>query len=176
MRVSTLKLLTSSRIICSITDNYQEIVRNTDEQASVNVITTGFADFIINLSKTMLVQVNQQYLVGATVLDGNTITAWFNNQAFHTAPLSVALVHNAIIRARLGESYGIDLINDPMQYTPESRLLMIQQGGTMGFQLSINVGFAMAFVAAFYIIAYIKVKTISYLYLLIINYLFYARS
>lgn len=106
----------------------------------------------------MLVRINRQYLVGATVSDANTITAWFNNQPFHAAPLSVGLVHNAVIRARLGEGYGIDVVNEPIPYTPDTRMEMIQLGGSMGFQLAINVGFAMAFVGAFYVLAYIRVS------------------
>jgi ATP-binding cassette, subfamily A (ABC1), member 3 len=34
--------------------------------------------------------------------------------------------------------------------------MMLQAGNNMGFQLSFNVGFAMAFVASFFVIVYIK--------------------
>lgn len=143
--------------IFRVAGHYQQLVSSSDNKASINVITSSLSDYILKLSETILVRINQQYLVGATVLGKNTITAWFNNQAFHTAPLSVGLIHNAIIRARMGSDYGIDVINEPMPYTADTRMEMIQLGGSMGFQLAVNVGFAMAFVAAFYVLAYIRV-------------------
>lgn len=105
----------------------------------------------------MLVRLNAQYLVGATIVDDNMITAWFNNQPYHTAPLTISMVHNAVIRAHLGSDHEIIVKNSPMPFTPDTRLEMIQIGGSMGFQLAVNVGFAMAFVAAFYVLPYIRV-------------------
>lgn len=79
------------------------------------------------------------------------------HQAFHTAPLSVSLVHNAVIRTHLGVNHGITVFNDPQPYSIESRLNFLQHGGTMGFQIAVNIGFAMAFVASFYVMSYVKV-------------------
>ena len=50
------------------------------------------AQYGVSKSKT-----NLNYMVGATIRDDN-ITAWFNNQAYHTAPLSVNLFNNAILK------------------------------------------------------------------------------
>ncbi|KAG4071964.1 hypothetical protein HA402_006125 [Bradysia odoriphaga] len=123
-------------------------------------IREGFEEFIIRISTEFLVRVNSAYLVGATIRSPDEITAWFNNQAFHTAPLSVSLVHNAVIRAHLGVNHGITVFNDPQPYSVESRLNFLQHGGTMGFQIAVNIGFAMAFVASFYVMSYIKERMI----------------
>lgn len=56
-----------------------------------------FSEYILNLGKEMQVRINSRYLAAATV-GTNKITAWLNNQPLHTAPLTVNLVHNAIIK------------------------------------------------------------------------------
>lgn len=104
----------------------------------------------------MLVQLNQQFLVGASNTEGKTITAWFNNQAYHTAPLSVGLIHNAIIRARMGADYGIDVINEPMPYTEDTRKQMFQSDDRR--DVAIVLSAAMAFFAAIFVLPYIKVR------------------
>lgn len=104
-----------------------------------------------------MVRVNSRYLAGATIRDPQRIVAFFNNQPMHTAPLSLSLVHNAVIRAHLGTDHSITVFNQPLPYSADSRMKLLQIGGTMGFQLAVNVGFAMAFVASFYVLSYIKV-------------------
>lgn len=95
-------------------------------------------------------------MVGASVLQPGLITAWFNNQPLHAPPLSVNLVHNAVIRAHLGEDFSIDVTNAPLPFTADTRSLMVQLGMNLGFQLAINIAFAMSFVAAFYVMPYVK--------------------
>ncbi|XP_059614826.1 phospholipid-transporting ATPase ABCA3 isoform X2 [Phlebotomus argentipes] len=102
-----------------------------------------------------IVAFNSRYLVGATI-SGNEITAWFNNQPFHTIPLSLDTVYNAILRATCGQQCGITVTNHPVPFTYESRLIILSVGNNMGFQLAINIAFAMAFVGAFFIMFYIK--------------------
>lgn len=115
------------------------------------------------MAKTILVRLNSQYLTAATVgnYDNDTIIAWFNNQPFHTAPLTMNLAHNAVARAMLGADHSIRVINSPIPFTFDSRMTMLSAGNNMGFQLATNVGFAMAFVSAFYVMSYIKVRSIK---------------
>lgn len=114
---------------------------------------------ILQLSKTMLIRINSQYLAAATVgkFDNDTIIGWFNNQPFHTAPLTLNLIHNAVVRAVLDKEHSIRVINAPLPFTIESRLSLLTAGNNIGFQLATNIGFAMAFVAAFYVMFYVKV-------------------
>lgn len=111
----------------------------------------------------MLVRVNSRYLSGATIRNSGQIIAHFNNQPMHSAPLSLSLVHNAVIRAHLGIDHSITVFNQPLPYSAHSRMKLLQLGGTMGFQLAVNVGFAMAFVASFYVLSYIKVGLQSFI-------------
>lgn len=124
-------------------------------------INENFEDYILRLARSMLVRVNSRYLAGATIRDSLRIIAYFNNQPMHTAPLSLSLVHNAVIRAHLGVDHSITVFNKPLPYSAHSRMKLLQLGGTMGFQLAVNVGFAMAFVASFYVLSYIKVGSLT---------------
>lgn len=104
----------------------------------------------------MLVRLNARYLAGMSLVNDTQIVAWFNNQPFHTAPLSVNLVHNAVVRAKFGEDYSIHVSNSPLPFRVESTMSLLMAGSNMGFQLATNISFAMAFVSSFYIMFYIK--------------------
>ncbi len=156
----TIKLQTKS--LTSSTFRYATEYRNqiqTNHVHEFEKINENFEQYILRLARSMLVRVNSKYLAGATIRDPHRITAHFNNQPYHTAPLSLSLVHNAVIRAHLGIDHSITVFNKPLEYSTESRIKLLQLGGTMGFQLAVNVGFAMAFVASFYVLSYIKVTS-----------------
>ncbi|KAJ6632964.1 Phospholipid-transporting ATPase ABCA3, partial [Pseudolycoriella hygida] len=143
-----------------------KFVREYENQLEVNndnsflKIYEDFEEFIIRISEEFLVRVSSKYLVGATITNADQITAWFNNQPFHAAPLSVSLAHNAVIRAHLGTDHGITVYNEPLPYSVDSRITFLHSGGTMGFQIAVNTGFAMAFVASFYVVSYIKERMV----------------
>ena len=65
---------------------------------------------------------------------------------------------NSRFRSTCGPDCSLDVTNHPLPFTEESRLYMIQAGNNMGFQLSSNIGFAMGFVSAFYVLFYVKVR------------------
>lgn len=122
----------------------------------LEVTNNNMEDYILQQSAINLPRVNQQYLMGATIKE-NSLTAWFNNQPYHTAPLTLNIMHNAIYHAYGGCSKcAIVVSNKPMPFTTQSRLEMLQAGNNMGFQLAFNTSFAMSFVSAFYILFYIK--------------------
>lgn len=95
-------------------------------------------------------------MVGATLDEAEqNFTAWFNNKAYHTAPLSLNLIYNAILRTFCANC-SLDVVNKPLPYSSRVRFLRLQAGSNMGFQLAFNTGFAMAFVGAMYIMFNIK--------------------
>lgn len=142
-----------------IGQQYKAMWADGNPMRRLTVTESKMEDYILGQYDSQLVVVNRAYLVGATIVgNADSITAWFNNQPFHAAPLAVNMVHNAVLRARLGEDYGIRVTNRPMPYTAEARRQMIQFGGTMGFQMAVNLAFAMAFVSAFYVLTYIRVS------------------
>lgn len=123
----------------------------------LTVIGSSIDDYILDVSNALVV-VNRAYMVGATIAaNSNPITAWFNNQPYHTAPLAVNLVHNAVLRARMGENYGIRVANFPMPFTTKVKRNLNKKGG-VGSELAMDVSMAMAFVAALFVLTYIRVK------------------
>lgn len=104
----------------------------------------------------MLVRLNERYLAGMSLDNNSQIIAWFNNQPFHTSALALDLVHNAMIKSKLGSEYSVKVSNKPLPFRVESTMSLLMASNNMGFQLATNISFAMAFVSSFYIMFYIK--------------------
>lgn len=116
----------------------------------------------------------RRYIIGATFHEGNNITAWFNNEPYHSPPLALEYALNSIVSEVLGDDHAIHISNHPLPYTLDTKVIPqeltelsrpdaskfqftnLQRGGSLGFQLAFNMGFSMAFVSAFYIIFHIK--------------------
>lgn len=74
--------------------------------------------FILQKVEESFDEVNNHYIVGASIFD-NKITAWFNQEFLHTMPLSLNLVHRAILKSQKGNEYDITVTNHPF-YVPNS--------------------------------------------------------
>lgn len=107
----------------------------------------------------MRIRTSTRYLIGLSSTVNNTIIAWFNNQLHHTAPLSLNLLHNAILRVRLGSDHSIKVSNRPLPFRPESRGFLAVDGNDMGSQLATNISFATAFTMALYVMFYIRERS-----------------
>lgn len=88
--------------------------------------------------------------------ENSSFIAWFNGQPFHTSPLSLNLLHNAIVHAKFGDDHSIQVFNWPVPFRPESKALLTMTGDDMGSQLAMNLSFVMAFTSALYIMFYIR--------------------
>lgn len=137
--------------------------KNESDGASIEIIKEDMETHFLKLAEKLIVRMNAQYLAAATIgkYENGTLIAWFNGQPLHTAPLSLNLLHNALLRSTIGEEYSLKVSNKPLPFTTKSRMQMLAGGNNIGFQLATNVGFAMAFVSAFYVMFYIKVIYIN---------------
>ncbi|XP_055326120.1 phospholipid-transporting ATPase ABCA3-like, partial [Sitodiplosis mosellana] len=109
----------------------------------------------LKLGNEIKVRTNTRHLVGLSY-HNHSFIAWFNNQLFHTAPLSLNLLHNALLRSKLGDGYSIQVSNNPIPFRPESKIVLTMNGNDMGSQLAKYISFAMAFTMALYIMFYIR--------------------
>lgn len=141
------------------TDNEQAAYGAEYRQTAAKIETTSlnFEDYIVKVYARDLFEANNHYIFGATLRSPENMTAWFNNQPYHGAPLALRMLFDAILRKECGADWSINIVNAPRPYTAAERTRMTQFGGDMGFQLAINMDLAMAFVAAFYVLPYIKV-------------------
>ena len=80
-------------------------------------------------------------------------TAWFNNQPYHVPPLTLNLIHNALLIHRTGDSeYRLTVINHPLPFDDFSKLNNDASSSSLGFQVGFNISFGMAFLAASFVI------------------------
>ncbi|CAG9855955.1 unnamed protein product [Phyllotreta striolata] len=128
---------------------------------------------VTNMTKTMLevtaehpIAVRRRYLVGASFETANisilpyplpNVTAWFNNDPYHTPGISLAFVLNGVYR-KIGDCADctIDFTNEPLPYSPDTQVNQLLNGQNTGFQLAFNIGFSMSFVASFYVLFVIR--------------------
>uniref|UniRef100_A0A1A9X391 ABC transporter domain-containing protein n=1 Tax=Glossina brevipalpis TaxID=37001 RepID=A0A1A9X391_9MUSC len=146
----------SDSLSAKIADHYKEIAMSYGEDytfESTNEKT--FRDYILQLGSKAQVRINARYLAAATV-SPNNIIAWLNNQPLHTAPLTVNLVHNAMIKALMNEKYEIKVTNAPLPYSTQTVLSQLNTGNNLGTQLSTNLCFCFCFISALYILFLIK--------------------
>lgn len=117
------------------------------------------SEYILRRSENELPTVRQNYIVGATFdgsLEAPNITGWFNNLPYHSIPLAVGTIYNALLNYHTN-STTITVVNYPLPFSEDS--LIPSQSfsvGNMGFQVAFSLGFSMAFVSAFFIIFYVK--------------------
>lgn len=133
-----------------------------NSHSGLDVVKTSLnmMKFYLDSARTDHLKMEKYYLFGATIND--TITAWFNSIPFHSIPMSLSLVHNAIVRAAVGADRSIYVINEPVPFTPEARQAMLASstgmGVLQGLTVIITICFAMVYVSAYYVMFYIRVS------------------
>ena len=115
-------------------------------------------EHFLRLGNQIRVRTNTRNLLGLSY-ENDSFVAWFNGQPYHTSPLSLNLLHNAILRTQLDEEHSIQVSNWPTPFRPESKALLTMQGDDMGSQLATNLSFVMAFTSALYVMFYIRERT-----------------
>lgn len=115
---------------------------------------------LLDLAQHSLRKFKFQYLTAATFPDDKTIIAWFNNQFYHTAALTLDLVHNAVLKAFSGDDYNIYVQNKPLKFQKQNDTLpdFIKNLDSFGYGFTIMIGIAMTVLSASYISFYIKVS------------------
>ncbi|XP_050743794.1 phospholipid-transporting ATPase ABCA1-like [Drosophila biarmipes] len=117
-----------------------------------------FEDHILKVAGTKQTGINSRYLVGASFYY-STIVAWLNHQAYHTAPLTINMVHNAMAKALVGPQVQITVTNAPVHYplSSESKEAAARQTTlTIVSSVSISLYFSMCFVSSMYILFPVK--------------------
>lgn len=78
-------------------NSYQETFRSLPAEHALVNTKMDMDQTILNQYEISNAETNLYYMAGLTVNENN-ITAWFNNQGYHTAPLAINLVNNAILK------------------------------------------------------------------------------
>jgi ATP-binding cassette subfamily A (ABC1) protein 3 len=131
-------------------ETYRNIVGNDHQLLNVSDIATE----MIRLTTDSPPNVKRHYIVGASFND-TTATAWFNGDPYHASPLSLSLVLNTFYKQKFHENHSVTFINHPLPLSLDLQLDNLQFN-LMGFQIAVELGYGMAFVASFYILFYIR--------------------
>ena len=132
-----------------------------DAVKATRTITDSFLGLI---EQTDVNYVNTQVMVGATFAGSGSessrkveATGWFNNQAYHTAPLSLNLIHNALLMQRTNNnSYRLTITNHPLPFDLFMRVEAANSkdgDGSIGFKISNTLVLGMAFLAGSFILS-----------------------
>lgn len=123
----------------------------------IELRTENMNNYYLKLATKNMIETYRKYIIGATI-NNNASIAWFNGQAYHSAPISLNLLHNTIIRTIFNDNYGINVINKPIfdEYSAKS------EDSNIGFYLATYTGLVMTVITSFWIILYIKVNIKCY--------------
>lgn len=89
--------IVSGSFMENITTSYENIINGLSGVHSLTVTSRDFQEEILEQYRASLSNTNLKYMVGVTFSD-SAIIAWFNNQGYHTAPLAVNTINNAILK------------------------------------------------------------------------------
>lgn len=100
--------------------NYQNFFKDAPETRNLIEINQDFQAYILKESETILPIINNQYILGASITQNN-VTAWFNNQPYHAAPLTVNMMYNTILKLYCANC-EISVTNHPLPVSFESKV------------------------------------------------------
>ncbi|XP_057604984.1 ATP-binding cassette sub-family A member 17-like [Hippopotamus amphibius kiboko] len=107
---------------------------------------------------------DQNYLVAASfedVGDHTIVTALFNNQAYHSTALALALVDNVLFKLLSGARASITVFNHPQPQSNMETSENILYEGPKGHYLVINLLFGMAFLSSSLSILTVKERSVK---------------
>ncbi|KAM7333088.1 hypothetical protein ACRRTK_006408 [Alexandromys fortis] len=108
-------------------------------------------DFLLKKSKTSPEDFDKLYVVAASFEDVNnrsTVKALFNNQAYHSPGLALALVDNFLFKFLSGANASITTTNYPQPQTAKELSESILYQGPKGHYLVVNFLFGIAFLSS----------------------------
>lgn len=114
-----------------------------------------FEDHYIALSEIDISRLYSQYIVGMSMDDKSNLLAWFNRKVSDSQPISLNLLHNAIVRAVLGTDHSIAVTNAPMTRKFEHKDYDFDKEATV-YVILFVLSFTIPFICTFFVMFYIK--------------------
>ncbi|XP_044748783.1 phospholipid-transporting ATPase ABCA3 [Coccinella septempunctata] len=146
--------------------DYEDYFEGISQAGSYQHVTNLTAE-MLRLTRENAPSVRSHYLTGASfekveeeilffTKTKPVLTAWFNNDAYHTAPVALGMILNSIYRKTLNSTANINFVNHPLPFKLTTQFNKISDGDSMGFNIAFNLGFSMTFVSSFFILFYIR--------------------
>lgn len=114
-------VIESDSAVDKISKSYESLFADSPAEQTLSVVQEDFQDHILSQYSKSVSKTNLEFMVGASFSDAG-ITAWFNNQAYHTAPLAINLVNNAILKSFASAVKVINVVNKPLPYKLGTRV------------------------------------------------------
>lgn len=110
--------------------------------------------YIESLPINSMIGFNKRHIFGLRVT-GEKLIAMFNNEYYHTMPLSLNFLYNAYTKS-LNWRFSISITSHPLPLSAVSKFDLMASYANMGFWVVLAMGFAMGFMSAFYITLVVK--------------------
>ncbi|XP_048188151.1 ATP-binding cassette sub-family A member 17-like [Perognathus longimembris pacificus] len=127
-------------------------------------VSDPIEEFLLRKAKEEPENFDKQYVVAASfeVIDNDTIvTALFNNQAYHSPAVALALVDNLLFKLLSGASASITSFNYPQPQTEEEVSESLLYQGAKGYYLIINLLFGIAFLSSSFSILTVRERRVK---------------
>nr|KAF6439582.1 hypothetical protein HJG63_000031 [Rousettus aegyptiacus] len=134
-----------------------------EKQIPLEILSSVEA-FLLNKSEEEPENFDQNYLVPASFEDMKNhtiVTALFNNQAYHSPALALALVDNVLFKLLAGAGASITVFNHPQPQSIVEISESVLYEGPKGHYLVINLLFGVAFLSSSFSILTVKERTIQ---------------
>lgn len=170
--VASYSSYSSNAIIDQLTQDYAHQFAGTDTM-TVNVTsndTYSMLDYLIEERELTMSEFFRTNMAAATfsssVLPDNSTrvngVALFNEQPYHTPPMALNAIDNALMRYYVNDSFYITTINHPLPRTTEEQASdQLNSGVQVGFAISFNILFGMSFLASSFVVFIIKESTVK---------------
>uniref|UniRef100_A0A8C3WQU9 ABC transporter domain-containing protein n=1 Tax=Catagonus wagneri TaxID=51154 RepID=A0A8C3WQU9_9CETA len=150
----------NSRLGPQLSEHFTDML-TAEKQISLKLLSS-VEGFLLKKSEEEPEVFDQNYLVAASFEDvGNhtVVTALFNNQAYHSPAVALALVDNVLLKLLSGARASLTVFNHPQ---PESRTDKLESIlGPKGHYLVINLLFGIAFLSSSFSILTVKERCIK---------------
>lgn len=67
--------------------------------------------------------VRVRYITGASFKD-NDVYAYFNNDPYHSPPLSLQMLFNAILKVEVSRKHNIQFFNHPLPFSAATKVIL----------------------------------------------------
>uniref|UniRef100_A0A336LUW2 CSON001511 protein n=1 Tax=Culicoides sonorensis TaxID=179676 RepID=A0A336LUW2_CULSO len=134
---------------------------HSDYSTNLEETSEDMSQYFLSEAEDLENEVNTRYLFGATSASRSKhVIAWYNPKAIHSLPISIGLIHNAILQDKDPRLF-VTVKNHPIAYRPKENKSVDDLTKDISFQLILNLTFSMIFVSAFYVIPYVKERAIK---------------
>ncbi|KAG1683898.1 ATP-binding cassette sub-family A member 3 [Nymphon striatum] len=148
-----------------------QFVKSFDQFVKVKVDTdASFIKYLSNVGEKDISKFSLHWIIGATFKQGKRdqmeISAFFNNQPYHAAPISLSMAQSALLRYYTGSNYSFTVVNHPLPRTADIKEV---SGGENNYQVAQNLMFGFAFLSASFIVFLVKERAVGAKHLQVVS-------